>query len=115
MATTGLEGPFPLTKMGVENAVKLTSAGAYALGHTEANGTFIVEYVGRADEDLAKRLQDHVPEPYQQFKAKYFPSAEEAFYKECRLYHDFPNQNNKVHPARSKGKNWSCPACTIFD
>jgi hypothetical protein len=116
MASTGLDGPFPLTKDGVANAVTKVSPGAYALGHTDqGDGSFIIEYVGRSDDDLADRLQDHVPEPYKQFKAKYFPSAEEAFYKECRLYHDFPNSNNKVHPARTKGKIWSCPVCTIFD
>jgi hypothetical protein len=115
MASTGLEGPFPLTKQGVENAVTKKSAGAYALGYTNSNNNFAVEYIGRSDDDLAGRLQQHVPEPFQQFKASYFPSAQEAFYKECRLYHDFPNQNNKVHPARTKGKNWSCPVCRIFD
>jgi|SRR5579872_2152264 hypothetical protein len=115
MANTGLDGPFPLTKLGVANAVTKVSAGAYALGHTNSNSLFEVEYVGRSDDDLAKRLQDHVPEPYQQFKARYFPSAEEAFKKECHLYHDFPNRNNKVHPARTKERNWSCPVCRIFD
>lgn len=113
MASTGLDGPFPLTDAGVTSAVAKKSAGAYALGYTN-NNAFHVEYVGRSDDDLAARLQQHVPEHYQQFKAKYFNSAQEAFFKECRLYHDFPNDNNKVHPARTKGKNWSCPVCTIF-
>jgi hypothetical protein len=115
MANTGLDGPFPLTKEGVANAVTQISAGAYALGYTDTGGVYGVEYVGRSDDDLANRLQQHVSEPYRQFKASYFPSAKDAFEKECRLYHDFPNQNNKAHPARTRGNNWSCPVCVIFD
>jgi hypothetical protein len=43
------------------------------------------------------------------------PSAKAAFDKECDLYHDFKPPDNKVHPARQKGANWTCKRCTVFD
>ena len=42
MATSGLRGPFPLTKDGIDNNVTGTSAGAYALGATKDNTFYIV-------------------------------------------------------------------------
>lgn len=114
MASTGLNGPYSLTSSGVSDAVKQKSAGAYALGKTD-NGVFAVHYVGRSDDDVANRLQQHVSKWYPDFKFGYFSSPKAAFEKECHLYHDFTPPDNKVHPARPAGSNWSCPACTIFD
>jgi hypothetical protein len=113
MKTTGLSNAFNLTTAGVAAAVTSKSAGAYALGKLE-NNIFYVHYVGRSDEDLAARLQQHVSEWYPHFQAAYFPSAKAAFEKECSLYHDFNPPDNKVHPARPKNSNWSCPACKLF-
>lgn len=114
MPKSDLYGPFSLTADGVSNAVKGIGPGAYALGNSQSDG-FHIEYVGRSDDDLAKRLQDHVPEHYLQFKYGFYDSAKAAFEKECRLYHDFNPPDNKVHPARPKNANWSCPVCVIFD
>lgn len=113
MASTGLSGPFDLDLDTIDRVVTKKSAGAYAVGNT-ADGVFYVSYVGRADYDLNDRLKDHVGTA-SEFKADYFSSAEEAFEKECRLYHDFSTKRNKVHPARPKGSNATCPCCTIFD
>ena len=115
MPNSGLSGPFPLTSAGVSKNVSRTSPGAYALGRVDEQNTFHIRYVGRSDDDVAGRLQQHVPESYTHFKFDYFPSAKTAFEKECRLYHDFEPVDNKVHPARPKNANWSCPVCTIFD
>lgn len=115
MANSGLFGPFSLTQSGISSNVKGIGAGAYALGKSDESGVFYIRYVGRSDDDLAGRLQQHVPEPYLQFKYAFYPSAKDAFDKECNLYHDFKPPDNKVHPARSKNANWNCPACTIFD
>jgi hypothetical protein len=114
MPSSGLKGPYPLTAKGVSDNVTRKSAGAYALGKYD-NSIFNIHYVGRADEDVANRLQDHVTEWYPHFKYDYFPSAKAAFEKECRLYHDFEPGDNKIHPARPKNSNWSCPVCTVFD
>jgi hypothetical protein len=110
-----LHGPHSLTAAGVSNNVKGIGPGAYALGNTNEKNVFIISYVGRSDDDLAARLQQHVSEPYLQFKYGFLDTAAAAFDKECRLYHDFDPPDNKVHPARPKNAKWSCPVCTIFD
>lgn len=115
MANSGLYGPHSLTKSGVEDNVTGVGPGAYALGNTKDDGKFYLEYVGRSDDDLAARLQQHVPERYLQFKHAFYESAKAAFEKECHLYHDFSPPDNKVHPARPRGKDWSCPVCSVFD
>ncbi len=115
MPTTGLYGPHTLTTVGVSNNVKGVGAGAYALGRLAADGTFYIDYVGRSDDDLGARLQQHTPEKYTHFKYGFLPSAKAAFDKECDLYHDFKPPDNKVHPARQKGANWTCKRCTVFD
>jgi len=114
MPNSGLHGPHTLTGSGVSNNVKGIGPGAYALGNTNEKDQFVISYVGRSDDDLAGRLQQHVLEPYLQFKFGFLPSATAAFEKECGLYHDFSPRDNKVHPARPQGKRLSCPVCTIF-
>ncbi len=109
MPSTGLFGPHPLTSNGVSVAVKGVGPGAYALGTVDQNNVFHVSYVGRSDDDLAARLQKHVPEPYKHFKYAFYPSAKDAFDKECNLFHDFEPPDNKVHPARPKGTKYPCP------
>jgi hypothetical protein len=111
MPSSGLEGPFPLTTIGVDSAVKYASPGAYALGQTDNAGTFHVHYVGRADDDVAGRLQQHVPRWYPQFKYGYFQTAKAAFDKECALYHDFNPPDNQIHPAKPANTNCKCPVC----
>ncbi len=115
MASTGLSGPFKLSTKEIEAAVKSKSPGTYALGYTK-DGTFYVDYVGRADVDVKVRLMDHATEAKStEFKYGYNSTAEAAFAKECQLFHDFPNTRNKVHPARPTGSKAKCPVCSIFD
>jgi hypothetical protein len=111
MASTGLNGPYPLTSSGVDAAVDKISAGAYALGYTDDNDVFHVQYVGRSDDDVKARLKSHVSEPYKKFKFGYYQSAEAAYSKECHLYHDFNPRDNSVHPAAPAGSNAVCPIC----
>ena len=107
MAVPQLEGPFPLTKAGIDQAVTKTSPGAYALGNT-TNNTFYISRVGRSDDDLNRRLHDYEGD-YPQFKALYYNTAQGAFYAECELWHAYGGTNNPLHPARPKGQNWQCP------
>ena len=109
--SSGLSGPFSLTNQGVDAAVVYTSAGAYALGHTDANNVFNIYYVGRADGDVNKRLKDHVSSSHSQFKFAYFSSAVEAYRKECSLYHDFNPPENIVHPAAPTNSRLTCVIC----
>jgi hypothetical protein len=115
MANSGLHGPYDLTESGVSNQVKGVGHGAYALGSVGVDGTFYINYVGRSDEDLAARLQQHTPTRYPKFKYGFFPSAKAAFDKECQLYHDFTPPDNKVHPATPRGETCGCPRCVVFD
>lgn len=109
MANSGLHGPYPLTTEGVSTNVRGKGPGAYALGHTDEEKIFRISYVGRSDDDLAARLQQHVPERYLQFKYGFYASATEAFEKECTLYHDFTPPDNLVHPAKPRDSHCSCP------
>ena len=107
------------SKETIKQVVTKTSPGNYALGRIdEEDGLFIVEYVGRADIDVADRIAQHLGEPYKHFKFSCATSPRAAFLKECQNYHDFGGKeklNNKIHPDRPKGTDWKCPCCDIFD
>jgi hypothetical protein len=119
MPSTGLNtGPYGLTSANINGALRYTAPGAYALGYLNQQNTFVVQYVGRSDDDLNGRLQQHAGlGKYSAFKADYTVSAQAAFERECRMFHDFGGDrllDNKVHPARPAGRMFKCPACTIF-
>lgn len=112
MAKLNMAGPFELTLDDINENVTKTSAGNYALGYVRENGVFVVQYVGRADQDVALRLKQHVKESYSHFKFSYASSPRNAFLKECENYHDFGGKTklkNKYHPDRPEGTNWKCP------
>ena len=114
MPSTGLNGPYKLDNETIEKVVTKKSAGAYALGYMK-DSTFIVNYVGRSDDDINGRLKKWVGHnKYTHFKFKYYDSAKAAFDKECNLYHDWKNLDNKQHPDRTENKNWQCPRCDAF-
>lgn len=104
-------GPYPLTGSGVKVNVLRKSPGAYALGNRGADGIFYIDYIGRSDDDIANRLQQHTPERYPQFHYTYCESVQAAYAKECQLYHDFNPVDNKVHPATPRSLNLACPIC----
>ena len=81
------------------------------LGHS-ANGKFYIDYVGRSDSDVKKRLHDHIGEN-SEFKYEYYASSEEAFDKECYLYHEFQPPRNKIHPAQPADNDWQCMICGL--
>jgi hypothetical protein len=112
MPSTNLHGPHDLEANTIDNVVRGIGPGAYALGR-DTPKSFIVEYVGRSDTDLSDRLKRWVGKKYPHFKYGFFPSAKDAFLKECNLFHDFgeTSLDNKVHPGRSEGSNWICPRC----
>jgi hypothetical protein len=110
-APNGLSGPFSLTPRGIDSAVPTTSPGVYILGKVKDGGDeFQVRYVGRDDEDVKKRLRQHIADWYPQFFYKYAFSSREAFEKECELYHKFSPPDNQAHPTR-KNAEWTCPRC----
>jgi|HubBroStandDraft_1064217.scaffolds.fasta_scaffold248710_1 hypothetical protein len=117
MGSTVLSGPYLLVTGGINHAVTRKSPGIYCLGKTDTRiRKFIIYYTGRADDDLAKRLKDHVRKWYPQFKFAYASSPQSAFQWECELCHDFGILGGGgVHPARPADSGWKCPRCDVFD
>ena len=101
MATLNMIGPYELTRSKINEVVTQTSPGNYALGYVNSENTFIVQYVGRSDSDVASRLRQHVGEKYKRFKYSYATSPKAAFEKECINYHDFGESrllDNSIDP-----------------
>ena len=61
--------------------------------------------MGRSDTDLNQRLHEHMPK-YKRFQFGYFATAQEAYEKECALYHDF---NPPAALATQRGR--MAPSC----
>lgn len=118
MASLDMFGPFNLTTGQIDQQITKTSPGNYALGSKNAQGGFTVSYVGRADDDLNKRLKDHANTgKYADFKYSYASSPKAAFEKECKNFHDFggiEKLDNKIHPDRPDDAGWKCPHCKTF-
>lgn len=124
MPNTGLGKPYSLDEKTIDQVVKKNSIGAYVLGHFKTSKkndnevkTFVVEYVGRSDDDLNGRLKKWVGK-YKRFKYGYYDSPKAAFEKECKIYHDFGEKetlDNDIHPDRPENANWKCPRCKIFN
>jgi len=113
MPSSGLSGPFDLTESNILTYVPPRRIGTYMLGMIDRRSkTFLVAYTGRSDTDLAARLRGWVG-LYSQFKFGLSRYAEDAFDKECRLYHDFAPPDTKLHPASPRGSNAQCPICSI--
>ena len=113
MAETGLLGPYPLTASDINGEVREKSPGVYALDRSHDDGPFHISYVGRSDTDLNSRLHEHSGK-YKRFKYQYQVSPEEAFAKECGLYHEFNPPSTIAHPPRPLGSKWKCPKCKVF-
>jgi len=110
MAKSGLLGPYPLAFEEVQKVISRKSAGAFALGHQDHEGRFLVSLVSRSDTDVRTRLCEYIGTA-NQFKFALYPSSKEAFEKECQLFHDFAPPNNILHPSRPAGTQWECPRC----
>jgi hypothetical protein len=100
---------YKLDSTTIDQIVTRKSPGVYALDRTTTPG-FTVNYVGRADDDVAQRLKTWASgERYKYFKFEYHSSAKAAFERECHLYHLYPNLDNSIHPARPANTNYACP------
>jgi hypothetical protein len=100
---------YALTSERIDEVVTITLPGVYLLDKS-TTGAFAVNYVGRADDDIAKRLKQHATDGYYKFfQFEYQTSAKAAFDRECELYHYYPNLDNIIHPARPKNTYYSCP------
>lgn len=110
MTGTRLEGPHRLIVDDIDAVIAGRSAGTFAIGHLDYKGRFVVQYVGRSDNDLRSQLKSKIgAEPY--FKHLCFETARQAFEKECELFHAFQPPGNFLHPERPAGTDWKCPHC----
>lgn len=120
MASLNMKSPYKFVDTEMRKKVEDNKIGNYALGYETSDGEFAVEYVGRSDTNLRRRLIEHYNngESYEFFKFKYAETVEAAFVEECRNYHDFGESqklNNEIHSDRPDGENLICPYCDIFD
>jgi hypothetical protein len=110
MPEMGLNGPFALADADIDREVSRTAPGVYALDQNHDSGPFRITYVGRSDTDVNQRLHEHLPK-YKRFQFEYYATPQEAYEKECALYHDFNPPARISHPARQHGSKWRCPRC----
>ncbi len=113
MKTLGMGASHRLNVTNINRYVRMGRIGNYALGYKE-DDIFYVCYVGRSDTDLNVRLKEHIDEnsDYEYFKFKYAETVADAYMTECRNFHDFPNENNKNHPAKPEDYVGKCPVCS---
>jgi hypothetical protein len=102
----------------ITQVVSRISAGAYALG-VEQDGRFCALYVGRSDDNLAKRLRSWLTRSsrYKSFTFTYASSPKAAFDSECEEFHDFggvERLDNMGHPLRLPKSDWLCPRCDCY-
>lgn len=116
MPSTGLNGPYDLTTQSIDRVITRTSPGVYVLERSTSVDSFVVDYVGRSDDDVSGRLKKWIGKRgYKRFKFGYHESPKAAFEKECNIYHDFGGLDNEIHPQRPENANWQCPRCRVFD
>jgi hypothetical protein len=102
----------------ITEVVSRISAGAYALGVVQ-EGRFHALYVGRSDDNVAKRLRSWLKRSsrYKSFTFAYASSPKAAFEEECEEFHDFggvERLDNVGHPQRPPKSDWLCPRCDCY-
>jgi len=99
-------GPFDFTETVIDQLVKDNYIGAYIL----SKGSNVANYVGRSDSDLKQRLKQQLQSRnYSQFWFESVNSSLEAYYLECKWYHQYNPKDNENHPALPPGSAWKCP------
>ena len=108
---TRMSGPYDLTFDSLQRVVTQGRTGVFAIGQTDVSGTFRVQRVGRADDDVLEALRLLIG-CGNQFKFAIFTSAREAFDTECELFHRLRPPSTIIHPSRPAGTDWKCHWCT---
>jgi len=123
MTLLDMDGPYPFDEKFIEANIPKNTTGNYALGifgSIDGREDFAIQYVGRSDTDLNKRIKDHIgqpaPLPFTHFKFSTAKNAAEAYIKECVNYHDCIEKGyrlyNEIHPDKPDGQlHLNCPRC----
>jgi hypothetical protein len=103
----------PWTEFTQENVNRIPEGilGVYQLAK-ESNE---IAYVGRADDDLRRRVQEKLNQGYTHFQWVQLPWVKETFEMHCRLYHHAGGRHeldNVDHPYPPEGKLWRCAMTT---
>lgn len=115
MPSLKMEGPYRLDLKTIDEKVSKVSSGNFALGRENENGTFLIGFIGRANDDINSKLKSWVSKTMRPlFKFRYASSAREAFDLECENYHDFKIDRKTKHPRRPASTNWKCPRCGFY-
>lgn len=103
---------YKLTQERVEQRVPQKQPGFYRLGD-QIGGQFYTSYVGRSDNCLQTRLQQHANKKFHDyFIARPLESREAAHRLECLFYHLEQDQIDNIrHPPQPAGTQIGCPYC----
>jgi len=100
-----------LQKAAIDRNIPTPATGIYYLG-TLQDGCLSVQYVGRSDTDLRRRLLQHTSEgKFTFFSFRLTKTILEAFRLECREWHRFCETLNLIHPDAPKSLPYLCPYC----
>jgi len=107
-----MNGPYNLNSDTISQVVTRVLAGAYILSRDGK----IAHYVGRSDDDVARRLKwwANNTRKYSYFWYEYSSSPKAAFELECTWWHKYNPTDNQSHPDRPEDSNYQCPVCNIF-
>jgi len=115
MLLKGMLGPMVFHPKVIDTFLE-SRPGVYALGHCE-DEEFVIQCIGRADEDLRGLLFYFNDEgKYEDFYFDYSDSPVGAFQKECRLFHLNEHDKDRMeallkHPTPPRGTYCQCPVC----
>lgn len=111
MAKMEMHGPFKLTPWTIEQTIEKNVPGNFALGHYDGK-TFEAKFIGRDDRSLHHALIEQCEKcDYSHFKANYAMDAKDAYYRQCRNYHENQEFADADHPPRPEGTSLVCPVC----
>jgi hypothetical protein len=110
MLVSGFRGPYTLASAVVRGVVPARVPGVFILGSLRPNGTPVIDYVGRSDEDLADALLRHIGS-YARFSFEVAGSPAEAFQAHCLTFHRLRPGDNYGHPERPAESSARCPIC----
>ena len=111
-----MEGPFQLA----ERVIDRPGRAVFLLRRIEGTPEYAYYrgLVGRTDgDDLARTLKQWLDSDYRVFWFEYVASADAAFEKECRMWHDLDGPDGKLdnegHPKPDGSQTVRCPVCVI--
>lgn len=105
---------YRLVKLVIDRKISEDVIGTYFLWKY-VKGSYELRYVGRSDGRLKKRLVAHMQaKAFSHFSFKATGSILEAYYTECKTWHDYRGRLcNKIHPDSPRNLPYFCPYCEV--